>query len=113
MATPRKSEPDERLLDAARAVVNGPLRRAISEASGDISEKLGVPALLAAAALADVIETRALRGLAEGLVLEAEESLGDAGLTSVRKQLAELLGTTRQGIERRYAAARQARKSHV
>ncbi|QYF88492.1 hypothetical protein [Arthrobacter sp. PAMC25284] len=111
MATLRKSEPDPRLLDAARGIVEGPLLAAIRSVAEDVGQELGVSKLLAAAAIADVIETRALRSLTEELVLDAEDAVHEGGLTSGRVQLASLLGTTRQGIERRFARARASRRT--
>lgn len=110
MATPRKSEPDARIVVVARRLVDGPLKEEIRVASEDLAKSLGVAPMLAAAALADAIETHALRRLAEELVLDAEDVSAGPGVTSSRVQLASLLGTTRQGIERRYGAARKARR---
>ncbi|NKX56010.1 hypothetical protein [Arthrobacter mobilis] len=109
MARKRSKEPHPLLAEAAKELIDQDIRRLVVRQAAVLAPKLGRSEAMTAAALADVLETGALRELTEQLTLDLEESV-DSGIIALRQDLADLIGTTRSNLELRYKDARAARK---
>jgi hypothetical protein len=86
-------------------LADGPVLDAIMSAAEELAGDFpGTPVKVIAAAIADILAAPTLReDIARVLLVQAQIDAGDGEWVAVRKQAAALLGTTYQGVERRFA----------
>jgi len=94
--------PDPRLAEASTVLLEK-IEREVDKIAGRLREELSIDRDLVSVALFDLVATSMREDVARERLVRLEMTLGRGQVSPARTALGQLLGMTRQGVERRFA----------